>query len=94
MATGTTFKELSGSVAARLPLIVAPPNEQNRIADKLVALLARVDACRDQLEHVSLILKRFRQAVITAATSGELTENWRTVRIQVGDLTEDDSIVV
>jgi type I restriction enzyme, S subunit len=76
MATGTTFKELSGSAAARLPLIVAPLNEQKRIADKLDRLLTRVDACRERCDRIPLILKRFRQSVLAAATSGELTEDW------------------
>ena len=45
-ATGTTFKELSGGAVAKLPMLLAPFNEQRRIADKLDAVLARVDACR------------------------------------------------
>jgi restriction endonuclease S subunit len=73
MATGTTFKELSTSVAAQLPLVIAPFAEQKRIADKIEALLDQVAACRDRLDRVSLIIKRFRQAVLTAATSGQLT---------------------
>jgi type I restriction enzyme, S subunit len=77
MATGTTFKELSGSATARLPLIIAPLNEQKRIADKLDRLLTRVDACREKCDRIPLILKRFRQAVLAAATSGKLTEDWR-----------------
>lgn len=56
---------------------LAPLSEQKRIADKLDALLARVDACRERLDRVPLILKRFRQAVLAAATSGKLTEEWR-----------------
>lgn len=80
MATGTTFKELSGSAAARLPLVIAPLNEQKRIADKLDALLARVEACQGRLDRVPLILKRFRQAVLAAATSGQLTEEWRELQ--------------
>lgn len=56
---------------------IAPVAEQNRIADKLGTLLARVDACRDRLDRVPAILKRFRQSVLTAATSGRLTEDWR-----------------
>jgi type I restriction enzyme S subunit len=58
-----------------LPL--APLNEQKRIADKLDAVLARVDACRDRLDRIPAILKRFRQSVLAAATSGKLTEDWR-----------------
>ena len=61
-----------------LPL--APLNEQKRIADKLDAVLARVDACRERLDRVPAILKRFRQAVLAAATSGKLTEEWRDER--------------
>lgn len=87
-ATGTTFKELSGSKAARLPLLIAPLNEQRRIADKLDTLLTRVDACRERLERVPIILKRFRQSVLDAAMSGELTEDrprnnegWRTLQL-------------
>lgn len=77
MATGTTFKELSGSATAKLPFILAPRNEQKRIADKLDTLLMKVDACRNRLDRMPRILKRFRQAVLAAATSGALTEDWR-----------------
>lgn len=40
-------------------------------------MLARVDACRDRLDSIPSILKRFRQSVLAAATSGKLTEDWR-----------------
>lgn len=59
----------------RIPL--APVPEQKRIADKLDALLARVDACRDRLDRLPANLKRFRQSVLAAAISGELTREWR-----------------
>ena len=74
MATGTTFKELSGANAARLPFTIAPLPEQKRIADKLDSLLARVDACQEHLARVPAILKRFRQSVLAAAFRGELVE--------------------
>ena len=56
---------------------LAPLNEQKRIADKLDSILARVDACRERLDRFPVILKRFRQSVLAAATSGKLTEEWR-----------------
>ncbi|MBS0366352.1 MAG: restriction endonuclease subunit S [Proteobacteria bacterium] len=59
----------------RIP--IAPESEQRRIAVKLDALLARVDATRARLDRVPVLLKRFRQSVLAAATSGELTEEWR-----------------
>lgn len=56
---------------------IAPAKEQVRIADQLDTLLARVNACNDHLDAIPGILKRFRQAVLTAAVTGRLTEEWR-----------------
>jgi type I restriction enzyme S subunit len=40
-------------------------------------VLAKVNAARDRLNRVPAILKRFRQAVLSAACSGHLTADWR-----------------
>jgi type I restriction enzyme S subunit len=58
---------------------IAPLNEQIRIADKLDSVLAKVDAAQARLEKIPTLLKRFRQSVLAAATSGELTREWRGV---------------
>lgn len=73
--TGTTFKELSGAMAKKLPFRLAPLNEQTRIANKLDAILAKVDKAQARLDKIPAILKRFRQSVLAAATSGELTKH-------------------
>lgn len=65
-------KDVRGFVA---PL--APAAEQTRIADQLDTLLARIQACQDRLEAVPALLKRFRQAVVSAGMSGELTADLR-----------------
>ena len=75
--TGTTFKELSGTVAKKLPFILPSLNEQIHIANKLDSLLAKVEATQTHLDKIPTLLKRFRQAVLAAATSGELTKEWR-----------------
>jgi type I restriction enzyme S subunit len=62
------------------PVPLPPLNEQRRIAAKLDTTLAAVEACRQRLDGVATILKRFRQAVLAAATSGELTREWREER--------------
>ncbi|PRD64316.1 type I restriction endonuclease subunit S [Malikia granosa] len=62
-------------LSEQIPL--APCAEQRRIADKLDTVLARVDAVNARLARVAPILKRFRQSVLAAATSGRLTEDWR-----------------
>ncbi|QEZ47475.1 restriction endonuclease subunit S [Cupriavidus oxalaticus] len=77
---GTTVASVESKALERVPLPLAPLPEQARIADKLDTVLARVDACRDRLDHVGAALKRFHKAVLAAATSGRLTEDWRTGR--------------
>jgi type I restriction enzyme S subunit len=77
LASGTTFAEISGKNAARIPLRLAPLNEQRRIVAKLQKLLSRVDAAQVRLATIPHILKRFRQSVLTAACSGQLTADWR-----------------
>ncbi|HBN6202030.1 TPA: restriction endonuclease subunit S [Vibrio parahaemolyticus] len=54
-----------------------PLNEQIRIANKLDSILAKVDKAQAHLDKIPAILKRFRQSVLAAATSGELTKEWR-----------------
>lgn len=76
----TAVPGLSREDVYRLPIHLAPLNEQKRIADKLDVLLARVEACRDRLVRLPQILKRFRQVVLAAATSGALTDEWREKR--------------
>lgn len=75
--TGSTRLKLTQAAMRSIPVRLPPHNEQTRIADKLDAVLARVDACRDRLDRIPAILKRFRQSVLAAATSGSLTEDWR-----------------
>jgi type I restriction enzyme S subunit len=77
-------------------LPIPPLAEQRRIVVAIQALMAQVDAARERLAKVALILNRFRQAVLAAACRGELTTDdwdgdtgalppgWRTER--VGDL--------
>lgn len=75
-SAGITLANVNAKKLADVVLPLAPLNEQKRIADKLDTLLARVDACERRLERVPQILKRFRQSVLAAATSGRLTEGW------------------
>lgn len=74
---GVAQKNISQTILRAHQIPVAPRKEQNLISNKLDGLLARVDACRDRLDRVSLILKRFRQSVLASSTSGKLTEDWR-----------------
>ena len=72
-----SMRNISQDKLKALPLPLAPEAEQKRIADKLDTVLTRVDAVITRLARVAPLLKRFRQSVLAAATSGRLTENWR-----------------
>ncbi len=74
---GGAQPNISQGIIKSWAIPLAPLHEQKRIAEKLDALLARVDLCQTHLERVPQILKRFRQSVLAAATSGQLTEGWR-----------------
>jgi type I restriction enzyme S subunit len=76
----TNIANVSAGKLREIVIPVAPINEQRRIAAKLDTTLAAVDACRQRLDGVEDLLKRFRQAVLAAATSGELTREWREER--------------
>ena len=74
---GGAQQNISQGILKEHPIPLAPLNEQRRIAAKLDTTLTAVEACRQRLDGVAAILKRFRQAVLAAATSGELTREWR-----------------
>ena len=71
---------------AAFPVPVAPRKEQRRIADKLDAVLAKVEGCRERLDRVPQILKRFREAVLAAGYTGRLTADYRA-RAKLSDVT-------
>ncbi|HEX2948385.1 MAG TPA: restriction endonuclease subunit S [Armatimonadota bacterium] len=85
MGTGTTVQGIRLEDIRSLCIYLPPVNEQKCIADKLDTLLARVEACRARLDNMPRLLKRFRQAVLAAATSGELTADWREESDQESD---------
>ena len=80
ISKGIGIHHLGAAGLAGWQIAIAPLSEQKRIVGKLDALLARVEVCREHLNRVPGILKRFRQAVLAAATSGELTREWRDER--------------
>jgi type I restriction enzyme S subunit len=80
---GATRLKLTQANMRKLPVKLAPLNEQIRIADKLDSMLAKVDAAQARLDKIPNILKRFRQSVLAAATSGELTKEWRLTNSQL-----------
>lgn len=71
-ASGTTRRRITRKKLALFDFPIPPLNEQARIVDKLDSILAKVNAAQARLDKIPNILKRFRQSVLAAATSGEL----------------------
>jgi len=77
-STGTGLQHINKSFlkTTEIPL---PPNEEEQkcIADKLDSLLTKVKDAQSRLDKIPTILGRFRQSILAAAFSGELTKSWR-----------------
>ena len=61
----------------QFPVILPPLAEQQRIVAKLDELFGHLDTLKIRLNNIPQILKNFRQAVLTQAVTGKLTEEWR-----------------
>jgi type I restriction enzyme S subunit len=91
LASGTTFLELSASRFAKIPVPLAPFNEQRRIVSKIEELFSRLDEGEAALRRVHRLINSYRQAVLKAAVTGELIGvdggKWR--QCTIGDLLTD-----
>ena len=77
---GGAQPNISATIIKDWPFPVPPLAEQRRIVAKIDALMGRLNAARERLEKVPLLLKRFRQSVLAKACTGRLTEDWRIAR--------------
>ncbi len=76
-ATGTTFKEISGTAFGKLPVPLPPTNEQYRIVAKIEELFSELDKGIENLKAGRAQLKVYRQALLKHAFEGKLTAQWR-----------------
>lgn len=76
LGKGGAQQNISQTVLKEYEVPIAPLKEQIRIAHKLDHVLAKVGVAQTRLEKIPTLLKRFRQSVLAAATSGELTREW------------------
>ena len=75
--TGTMYPTVAEKFIVDYEIPVAPLDQQNRIVKKLGILLGKVKDAQSRLNKIPLILKGFRQSILAAAFSGELTKEWR-----------------
>ena len=72
LGVGTTFKEVSATKAATIPLPLPPLPEQRRIVAEIEKQFTRLDASVAALKRVQGNLKRYRASVLKAACEGTL----------------------
>ncbi|WP_051640737.1 restriction endonuclease subunit S [Thiomicrorhabdus sp. Milos-T2] len=56
---------------------VAPPAQQKQIVAKIEELFSHIDAGIESLKIAKQKLKQYRQSILKAAVTGELTKDWR-----------------
>ncbi|TGE13812.1 restriction endonuclease subunit S [Hymenobacter elongatus] len=75
--TGTAQPKLNQANLNKIEIPVPPLPEQRRIVAKLEELFSRLDAGVAAVRRTQALLKRYRQSVLHAAVTGELTRAWR-----------------
>ncbi|HEX5083423.1 MAG TPA: restriction endonuclease subunit S [Blastocatellia bacterium] len=58
-------------------ILLPPLQEQRRIVEKLDRLMTRSGRAREEVKRIPKLVERYKQAVLAAAFSGQLTEDWR-----------------
>lgn len=76
-STSTTISMVNKSNFEKAPFILPPLAEQFRIVNKLDTLFAQLETMKTSMAKVPLLLRDFRQQVLTQAVTGKLTEEWR-----------------
>lgn len=71
----------------RVPL--PPLREQRRIVSRIDELFSEIDEGERALERVQKLVERYRQSVLKAAVSGELTREWRARHKRLKDPLHD-----
>ena len=74
---GTTVSSIDFDRLKSYAIVLAPSSEQARIVSKIEELFSRIDEGERALERVRTLVERYRQSVLKAAVTGELTRAWR-----------------
>lgn len=74
---GGSLTRIRPKVAEDYEIPMAPPEQQKRIVAKIEELFSHIDAGIAALKKAKQLLKQYRQSVLKAAVTGELTKDWR-----------------
>lgn len=62
-----------------IPIPLPPLSEQKRIVAKLDVAFEHIEVLKSKLDRIPVLLKQFKQTVLTHAVTGKLTEDWRKI---------------
>jgi type I restriction enzyme S subunit len=74
---GTTVDSIEFTKFKKRGFRLAPFAEQRRIVAKLNPLLDRTARARADLNHIPILTAKYKEALLAAAFSGDLTREWR-----------------
>ncbi len=78
--TGSAQPQITLNNLKNLKVFLPPLNEQHRIVTKLDKLFTRSRRIREELEPISKLIKRYKQAVLSEACSGKMTQELRKAK--------------
>ncbi|MFN7548380.1 MAG: restriction endonuclease subunit S [Rubrivivax sp.] len=85
LGQGGTQLNISQTLLRAHEVNLAPAREQQRIVSRIEELFSEIDEGERALERVGRLVERYRQSVLKAAVTGELTRGWRgSVLVDVG----------
>jgi type I restriction enzyme, S subunit len=76
-AAGTGQPNFNGTKLGGLFIPLRPLRDQRRIVSELESLLVRSKSARWELARIPRLVERYKQAILAAAFSGDLTCEWR-----------------
>lgn len=77
-SSSTTISIINKGRLSKLPVMIPPLHIQKSISNVLDQVLSSLKSPCERLATIADLLKKFRQSVLAAACSGQLTSDWRT----------------
>lgn len=87
-STTTNISNINSTKLLASKIVLAGDMARKGIVSKIDELFSRIDEGERALERVSTLVERYRQSVLKAAVTGELTRGWREARKAAGHLVE------
>ena len=78
---GVGLRHVTKGMFEGTEIALPPVTEQRRIVAKLDSLTDRTRRARDELDRIPTLIEHYKQAILQKAFSGELTADWRRLRL-------------